>query len=787
MAGKRANQGWLLRSVTCALLATLAWASQSLAQSQSSDFGYQLAPLSDYEYADILRVQNEEELPNIEPLEEPALDEDLDSLLNMDVDRLSNVNVRDISTNESQINVATGTLTATSTDSASPATVTHISAEMIQKSGARNLNEVLDIFVPNLQIIRHHGHYSHVGIRGIISDREDKYLLRVNGRVMNQRFVVGADSERDLPLLRDIATVDVVRGLGSSTYGPGAIAGVINITTFNGTTFEGIDGMARQGFEQEMSTGEVRWGKRWGRDTSSFIYYGFADQNGADAGDSPYVFPRTGTAPNGFPPVVAGDPSQLPTPNDEMSFFGDPKHKLHFQFTHETWDFWARYTKGGYFNANQATNVLLPPYGTATAGTNLYARPGGGGDYQQLTFFGSKIYEVSEDFNVSAVASYDFYDWVYYRLNSATPRQDPVREEETYFRIMGQYTPADRHALALGYEHSYETFGLDTPLTDAPTRGQRLNFITRPWHTNTGSIFGEHRYEITEDLTSVFSARWDKHTYSDILFSPRLGLLLQATDIDLLKFSIGQSVRKAGDEELRAQYINSGTIADSEVLESTEFRWERTPNDRLLLASSIFIQDHDVLGFSGSLNRSDLLGRFESWGFELESVYDMGSSYLTLSHGYVKLLDAELVNPTLIQAISAMPYGFGDDFANWSNNVSKIAIARDMNEQLNLSSSLRVYWGFPGAEDLAAFNNTLPTISGAIAQSDPGYSKASRANVYLDLGSQYRWTENISLRADLYNVLGWFDINLNKRNYINRVTEYRPEAAAAGVSVIVAY
>ena len=754
---------------------------------RANEVAFALRESSHVANSDIIPAQTEEPLSVGDlPADESSLSE-IDSLLNMDVERLSNVAVRDISSQESQINVPTGTLTATTSNAVSPATVTHISAEMIEKSGARTLTELLDIFVPNLQVIRHHGHYSHVGIRGIISDREDKYLLRVNGRVMNQRFVVGADSERDLPLLRDMKSVKVVRGAGSPIYGAGAIAGVINITTFNGLTFEGFDATVRQGFEQRMTTTELRWGISWDQDTSAFLYYGYADQDGANSDDSPYVFPRTAATPAGFPDVVAGDPSPLPTPNDEMSFFGDPKHKLHFQFTRDTWDVWARYTKGGYFNPNQATNVLLPPYGTANPATDLTQRPGNGGDYQQLTFFGSKIVEITDAFSVSSVVSYDFYDWVYYRINTATPRLDPVREEEVYFRFMGQYTPEDRHALAFGYEHAREMFGLDTPLTDSPTRGQRLNFITEPWVTNTSSVFAEHRYEITDWLTSVFSTRWDKHTYSNILFSPRLGIICECTDADLLKFSIGQSVRKAGDEELRAQYVNSATIADEEVLESMEFRWERTPTERLLLASSIFHQNHDVLGFSGSLNRSDLLGRFESWGYEFEAVYDMGDTYLTASHGYVKLLDAELVNPGLIQAISAAPYGFGDDFANWSNNVSKLAVARNVSDRLNLSSSLRVYWGFPGAEDLAAFNETLPTVSGAIAQSDPGYSKASRANVYLDFGSQYRWTEHISFRTDFYNVLGWFDINLNKRNYINRVTEYRPEAAAVGVSAIVAY
>jgi hypothetical protein len=352
---------------------------------------------------------------------------------------------------------------------------------------------------------------------------------------------------------------------------------------------------------------------------------------------------------------------------------------------------------------------------------------------------------------------------------------------------MAQWVPNDIHSFALGYEDSLEHFGLDTGLSDQPTRGQRLNFINSPWRTNTASVFGEYRVKMLDPLTTIVSARLDDHTYSHLLVSPRVSTLLSVTDIDLLKFNIGQSCRKPGDEELRAQFVNSGTIASQEVIRSTELRWERAQTEHLKLASSVFHQNHEVVGFSGSLNRSDLLGTFESWGCEVEGVYDMGANYFTISHGYVDLLHAHLVDPNLIQAISAMPYGFGSNFANWSNNVTKVAVARNVTEAVNLSTSLRVYWGFPGAEELAAFNNTLPTPSAAIAQSDPGYTKASRGSYFLDMGYQHRWNEHISWRADLYNVLGWIDIDLNKRNYINRVTEYRSEAAAAGLMMIVTY
>ena len=57
-----------------------------------------------------------------------------------------------------------------------------------------------------LRYLPHHWEAPHMGMRGIIGDRDDKYLLVLNGRVLNEKTHYGALSERDLPLLGDIRT-----------------------------------------------------------------------------------------------------------------------------------------------------------------------------------------------------------------------------------------------------------------------------------------------------------------------------------------------------------------------------------------------------------------------------------------------------------------------------------------------------------------------------------------------------------------------------------------------------
>ncbi len=138
-----------------------------------------------------------------------------------------------------------------------PVALTELTARDIEKSGVVDLNRLFEIEIPNGQFIDHHHLQPHVGFRGIISDREDKYLFQVNGRTMNNRMLMGADNERAIPLLGDIRAVNVVRGPASATHGAGAVAGVIGLETYTGLTFQGFEVKARQGVVDQFTGGEV--------------------------------------------------------------------------------------------------------------------------------------------------------------------------------------------------------------------------------------------------------------------------------------------------------------------------------------------------------------------------------------------------------------------------------------------------------------------------------------------------------------------------------------------------
>src|SRR5436305_7623545 len=108
------------------------------------------------------------------PTSQPATDGDggeVGKLAQMDLESLM------------QVEISTGTLTRTERH-LTPAAITFIDRQDIDNANPRSLIELLDIYVPNEHVEHAMWEPMHIGVRGIISDREDKYLLLVNGRVM---------------------------------------------------------------------------------------------------------------------------------------------------------------------------------------------------------------------------------------------------------------------------------------------------------------------------------------------------------------------------------------------------------------------------------------------------------------------------------------------------------------------------------------------------------------------------------------------------------------------------
>jgi outer membrane cobalamin receptor len=152
----------------------------------------------------------------LQAAETPAVAE---NVWDMSLEQLMNVNVR-----------TAATLTE-SNPHKSPSSVTVITAEDIAVTPARNLLDMMEIYVPGF-IYMNHSIGPVFGIRGALVDRPYQYLVTVNGVNVNYKAHYGARLELLNWDLNDIQRVEIVRGPGSVTYGPGAVGGVINIRQY---------------------------------------------------------------------------------------------------------------------------------------------------------------------------------------------------------------------------------------------------------------------------------------------------------------------------------------------------------------------------------------------------------------------------------------------------------------------------------------------------------------------------------------------------------------------------
>lgn len=246
----------------------------------------------------------------------------------------------------------------------SPVSMTIITRENIELSGARHMSELLEIFVPGFQYMFNKWNGTQWGMRGVTNDRNTKTIYLVNGHKMNTQARDGFQGETVLGLLGDIERVEVLRGPAGLVYGSGAIAGVVNVITANDTSagstlHTSVGTYGAQEIEIDLHTSPAA------HHTVSFSA-GFRRADGLDAHQSRiYGF---GAWP--FPSLEKGDPQDQPIKNGVPSDgnFGstDGNWRLAGEWAFKNLDCYFRLTRqsesaGGLFLLDPWPDITGPP------------------------------------------------------------------------------------------------------------------------------------------------------------------------------------------------------------------------------------------------------------------------------------------------------------------------------------------------------------------------------------------------------------------------------------------
>ena len=119
----------------------------------------------------------------------------------------------------------------------SPSVVSVITADEIEKSGARDLMDVLQM-IPGIEFNMDVQGSVGISIRGLWA-QEGKVLVLYDGQEMNDIAYAAAQFGQRYPI-NQIKKVEMIRGPGSASYGGYAEYAVINIITKNGADLKGV-------------------------------------------------------------------------------------------------------------------------------------------------------------------------------------------------------------------------------------------------------------------------------------------------------------------------------------------------------------------------------------------------------------------------------------------------------------------------------------------------------------------------------------------------------------------
>ena len=257
-------------------------------------------------------TDSELELDEFDPLE---------SLLDLSLEELTQTRVSAPALNQ----VVTTVSRQESTVGKTPAAVFVVTQEMIRRSGARTLPEVLRV-VPGLHVARIDANKWAISIRGFNSRYANKLLVQIDGRVVYTPLFGGTYWDAQDVMLEDVERIEVVRGPGATVWGANAVNGVINILTKHSRDTTGAL-VAAGGGKEERAFASGRVGGQVSDELSWRAYGKYADR------DNGFTGPLS-TFPS-LPPLpgrVSDDSRQgrggfrmdwTPTCSDEVTFQGD--------------------------------------------------------------------------------------------------------------------------------------------------------------------------------------------------------------------------------------------------------------------------------------------------------------------------------------------------------------------------------------------------------------------------------------------------------------------------------
>lgn len=533
-----------------------------------------------------------------------------------------------------------------------PGTITTITKDEIQTTPYRNLLDLLEIYVPSGTFVNH-WLGPRIGIRGVMSDQNNSYLLLVDGENMNLGVENGPVFEILNKDLSDIEKIEITSGPGSVVHGPGAIGGVISITTKKAKTSNKANFKIKRDFTYRFSTlnGSYTLKKK---NISAYMFASIGKSDGIKDPEFYYIDRAHGYGYGYMSESWGNKGLGTPAPNFNADFDNRPeiKAQLNIELFNE-FTISARYTNFSFIKQQQKIYSQEGPIFPGIYG-------------QQFTSTLKNDHEFSGKVKLASSISYQSQshgDIALYQsenkpFDDITQRRQSYSENRINVRSILTWLLSDKFNMAAGVEHNYwyyapewgkekNSFVMDYPspilfavldktsgFYEQYNQYDIVTVIDETIKVNQISGFFEVNVQPFEKTTLLISGRLDKHNLAMLAFSPRLAFIQELNKSNYLKLIAQQSVRLPNFRELYAINYGGGSDSEPEKLTGLELIYTRVQNDNFTLNTSAFYQIIDQMAWIED-DKSGLIGTFETAGLETSILYQINRLKLSLSYSYI--------------------------------------------------------------------------------------------------------------------------------------------------------
>ena len=565
----------------------------------------------------------------------PAQSEPVTSALgNASIEDLMNVQVTTVSREESTVGQ-------------SAAAVFVVTQEMIRRSGATSIPEVLRM-VPGVEVAKTSSNQWVVSIRGFDNVLNNKLLVQIDGRSLDSPIQSGVfwDSV-DYPL-EDIERIEVVRGPGGSLWGANAVNGIINIITKSAKDTQGFL-ISGGGGNVERGFSEFRFGGKIGENVNYRVYGKWFDRDKSFSADG-----------------LASDEWHAGRAGARMDWTPDSKDRFTLQ--------------GDWFETISGQSATPP-----TLPTDLESR--GGNVLTRWT------HELGKDSNWELQAYWDRFG------QRSLDGADRFSTDTYDIEFQQRFPIGDDQKFNYGFGYRLQHI-LFNGLGLAPDIDEKRSVF---------SVFLQDEIRIIEDrLSLIIGSKFEHNDYTNYEFQPSGRLLWTPTKRQSVWLAVSRAVRTP--DVLETAFQEGGALTPnrnlkSEELIAYELGYRAQATSSLSFDTALFYNNYDRLSIFAPVSGNALFPiefmnamKADTYGAELAATWKPVDWWkLTGSYSYLKLhLDAD-------QSLPAEIREYDETFAKQSpQNHFYIRSSFDLPRHVDFDLTLRYVDSLPGVSGLPA-------------------------------------------------------------------------------------